>query len=122
MSYDSALNFMQAAEVYGGKNGTVPDFPPRVIYALSAPSTGPAIRAAIEERIASGELKKASEVEAEVKRLKAEAKAKAEEAQRAAARAEAADEQLALLQQQDVEREARSEEVRSEKRGPPRQG
>ncbi len=111
MSERSALRFMQVATRFSAKSARLADLRPEALYELAAPSTPDEVIAAVEAKVAAGELVTA----AEVKRLRDEAKAKAEEAQRAAARAEAAEDQLTLLQQQDVEREARIRREAEEK-------
>ncbi len=71
MSDRSAFRFMLVADRYAGKSNSVLLLKPDALYALAAPSTPEDVRAAVEERIAAGELVTA----AEVKRLRDEAKA-----------------------------------------------
>ena len=44
-----ARNFMRVFKLYG-KSGIIPDLPPTILYALSAPSTPDEARLAIEAR------------------------------------------------------------------------
>lgn len=71
MSEDMANRYMQAARVYGSNTANLRNFSPSVLYELAAPSTPQAVREYVEELIVDGQKVTA----ADVKRLKAEAKA-----------------------------------------------
>jgi hypothetical protein len=92
MSERSALRFVQVADRYSAKSATVALLPPAALYALSEPSTPDDVRAAVEAKVASGELVTA----AEVKRLRDEAREARERADSAAASVESAEGRLRM--------------------------
>ena len=55
MSEWTARNFMNVADKFGSKTGTVPDFTPKVIYLLAAPSTSDDVVEKAQAVVASGE-------------------------------------------------------------------
>lgn len=71
MSDQTARNFMNVAKVYADKSQTVGDLAPRALYELAAPSTPPEVRDQVEALVIDGQKVTA----ADVKRLKAAAKA-----------------------------------------------
>ncbi len=80
MTDQTARNFMRVAERFSGKSKMILDLPPTALYELAAPSTPEPVRAQVEARVEAGE----DVTAAEIRRLKAEAKA-------ATSRAEAAE-------------------------------
>ncbi len=78
MSRRTAYNFMQVAQRFGSRRATVAQVGPKALYELAAPSTPDEIVAAVEAKVAAGELVTA----AEVKRLRDEAKLAADKAQK----------------------------------------
>ncbi len=52
----SVLRFMRVADRFGAKSVNVTDFSPSVLYALATPSTTDEIVAAVEAKVAAGEL------------------------------------------------------------------
>ncbi|MCH4539122.1 DUF3102 domain-containing protein [Ochrobactrum sp. A-1] len=82
MSHMTATRFMNVAEVYGSKANTVLVLPPKALYELAAPSTPQSVREQVEELIVDGQKVTA----ADVKRLKADAKAAREGAEALATR------------------------------------
>ena len=71
MSRQTADNFVHVAEVYAGKLPMISNFPPTVLYELARSSTPQSVREQVEELIVDGQ----KVTVADVKRLKAEAKA-----------------------------------------------
>jgi len=78
MTDRTALNFTRVADKYGTKSEIVSDLTASALYELAAPSTPPEIRDRVEEMIVDGEKVTA----AQIKRMKAEAKAAREESER----------------------------------------
>ena len=57
-----ARAYISVARTYEGKSRIVRDFPPTVLYALSAPSTPEDVRTEVERMIADGEVVRAADV------------------------------------------------------------
>lgn len=82
MHQTTANKFMHVAEIYGEKVSQVLSLPATALYELAAPSTPQSVREQVEELIVDGQKVTA----ADVKRLKADAKAAQEGAEALAAR------------------------------------
>jgi DNA repair exonuclease SbcCD ATPase subunit len=78
MSRQTAYNMMQAAENLGDRFPNFGNVAPSILYALAAPSTPETVRDQVETRVGAGERITVAEVE----RLKREAKAAREAAER----------------------------------------
>lgn len=72
MAERTARNFMRVAEVYGGKSASLADLGKEALYELAAPSTPQPIRDEVEALLVDGRKVTA----ADIRKMKAEAKAK----------------------------------------------
>ncbi|MCM0751571.1 hypothetical protein DEA98_10215 [Brucella pseudogrignonensis] len=71
MSNVTASRMMNVAEIYGGKSFSLKDFTKEALYELAAPSTPQSVREQVEELIVDGQKVTA----ADIRKMKAEAKA-----------------------------------------------
>lgn len=109
MSRHSAERFMLVSDAYSQNAHTVRNLNSTALYELAAPSTPPEIRDRVEEMIVDGEKVTA----AQIKRMKAEAKAAREEAERLRIEAEKPKPAFQIIDMEAVKAQAQAE-VRSQ--------
>lgn len=110
MSSDTANNMMRVASVYGDKYRNVRDLTSSALYELAKPSTSQAIRDTVEELLVDGQKVTVSDI----RRMKAEAKAKDESIGALAARNSELASQVSGPVREEVDKDALREEGKAE--------